>query len=103
MSDDAGKGAKNPIFSDREGEVFGKAPGAGDWKRITRIAALVVLVIYVVLFFLWNRETVEVSLVVTTVTIPLVFVLILAFVLGMAVMYLLTYLRRRAARKVRTK
>lgn len=83
----------------RDDHVYGKAPGAGDWKRITRLAALVVLVVYVILFFLFNRNTVEVSLVVTTVSIPVVFVLILSFVLGMAVMYLLTYLQRRSGRK----
>ncbi len=90
-----------PFESEGEPSVFGRTPGAGDWKRITRIAALVVLVIYVVLFFLWNGEKVEVSLVVTTVTTPLVFVLILAFLLGAAVTYLLMYLRRRAVRKAR--
>lgn len=90
-----------PFQGDGEPAVFGRAPGAGDWKRITRIGALVVLVIYVVLFFLWNFETVQVSLVVTTVTVPLVVILAFTFTLGMAVMYLLTYLRRRARRKAR--
>ena len=58
---------------------------------------------FVVLFFVTNRETVEVSLVVATVSIPLVFVLILVFLLGMATMYLLTYLRRRSGRKAASK
>lgn len=90
-----------PFQGEAEPRVYGRAPGAGDWKRITRIGALVVLVIFVVLFFFMNGEKVEVSLVVTTVTIPLVFVLILAFLLGAAVTYLLMYLRRRAVRKTR--
>lgn len=90
-----------PFEAEGEANVFGRTPGAGDWKRITRIGALIVLVIYVVLFFLMNGEKVEVSLVVTTVTIPLVFVLILTFLLGAAVMYLLMYLRRRSVRKAR--
>jgi uncharacterized integral membrane protein len=90
-----------PFESEGEASVFGRAPGAGDWKRITRIGALVVLVIYVVLFFLWNGNNVNVSLVVTDVYIPLVFALILAFLLGGAVTYLLMYLRRRAVRKAR--
>lgn len=80
---------------------FGQTPGAGDWKRISRSVALIVLVVYAVLFFLWNRDTVTVSLVVTTVSIPLVWTLLLSFVLGAAVMYLLTFLRRRAAKKTR--
>lgn len=71
--------------------------------RITRLIALIALVVFVVLFFVTNRETVEVSLVVATVSIPLVFVLILVFLLGMATMYLLTYLRRRSGRKAASK
>ena len=39
-----------------------------------RVVLLAVLVVYVFLFFMMNRETVEVSLVVTNVSIPLVFV-----------------------------
>ena len=86
-----------------EGHVYGKTPGASDWKRITRLVALIALVVFVVLFFVTNRETVEVSLVVATVSIPLVFVLMLVFLLGMATMYLLTYLRRRSGRKATSK
>lgn len=92
-----------PMSGGGDGEVFGKAPGAGDWKRITRLTALGVLIVYVVLFFLWNRETVEVSLVVTNVTIPLVFILMFTFLLGAAAMYLVLYLRKRAVRKARAK
>lgn len=99
MTDDPGRPA--PAFSDGEAHVYGKTPGTGDWKRITRLAALVVLVVYVVLFFLWNRDHVEVNLVVTSVFIPLFWVLMFSFVLGALAMYLLTYLRRRAARKAR--
>ena len=73
----------------------------GDWKPIARIVALVVLVVFSLLFFLLNRETVEVSLVVTTVTIPLIWILIGTFLAGAAVMYLLLMLRRRSARKAR--
>jgi uncharacterized integral membrane protein len=93
----------DPMFSDRDAEVYGKTPGVGDWKRITRLGALVVLVIFAVLFFMLNRNAVPVSLVVTTVTIPLFWILMFSFLLGAAVMYLLLYLRRRAARKARTK
>lgn len=103
MTEDPARHGDSPLFSRNEDQVYGKSPGVGDWKRITRLAALVVLVVYVVLFFLSNREKVEVSLVVTTVTIPVVWVLMLAFVLGMAVMYLLLYLRKRAVRKARKK
>ncbi len=80
---------------------YGKPPGVQDWRRIARVVALVVLVIFTVLFFLGNRDKVEVSLVVTTVTIPLIWVLIGTFLAGAAVMYLLTMLRRRTARKER--
>lgn len=86
---------------DREDMVYGRAPGAGDWKRITRLTILALLVVYAVLFFLMNRETVTVSLVVTTVTIPLVWMLLLSFAMGAAVMYLLVYLRQRSVRKAR--
>lgn len=86
---------------EREDMVYGRAPGAGDWKRITRLTILALLVVYAVLFFLMNRETVTVSLVVTTVTIPLVWMLLLSFALGAAVTYLLLYLRRRTVRKAR--
>lgn len=79
--------------------MYGKPPGAGDWKRISRIVALVVLVVYVVLFFVLNQETVPVSLVVTTVTIPLIWILVGTFIMGGVVTYLLLYLRRRSARK----
>jgi uncharacterized integral membrane protein len=44
---------------------------------------------------------VTVTLVVAEVSIPLVWVLMLSFVLGALVMYLLLFLRRRAARKGR--
>lgn len=101
MTHDGAKPDNKPPGS--AGHVYGKTPGTSDWKRITRLTALAVLVVYVVLFFVMNGETVEVSLVVATVSIPLVFVLILAFLLGMATMYLLTYLRRRSGRKARTK
>lgn len=87
----------------RQDLVYGKPPGAGDWRRITRMVALVLMVAYVVLFFLLNRESVEVSLVVTTATIPLVWVLLGTFVLGALVMYLLLYLRQRAGRKAQAK
>ncbi len=80
-------------------QVYGKPPGAGDWKRISRIVALGVLVVYVVLFFVLNQETVPVSLVVTTVTIPLIWILVGTFIMGGVVTYLLLYLRRRSARK----
>jgi uncharacterized integral membrane protein len=82
-------------------EVYGRAPGTGDWRRLTRLTALVVLVAFAVLFFLLNRSTVEVSLVVTTVNVPLVWMLLLSFFLGATVMYLWLYLRRRAVRKTR--
>ncbi len=98
MADDD---APQPVFSDNEERVYGRSPGAGDWKRYTRITLLVILVVYAVLFFLFNRETVTVTLVVAEVSIPLVWVLMLSFVLGALVMYLLLFLRRRAARKGR--
>lgn len=85
----------------REDMVYGKAPGAGDWKRITRLSLLGLLIVYAVLFFMFNLEKVTVSLVVATVTIPLVWVLLLSFLLGAAVMYLLLFLRKRAVRKAR--
>lgn len=90
-----------PLSPEREDHVYGKAPGAGDWKRITRLSLLGLLIVYAVLFFLFNREQVTVSLVVTDATIPLVWVLLLSFVLGASVMYLLMFLRRRARRKAR--
>jgi uncharacterized integral membrane protein len=80
---------------ERGEHVYGKPPGAGDWKRISRLVALGVLIVYTLLFFLLNRNTVEVNLVVTTASIPLVWILI-----GVLAAYLLSYLRRRAARKV---
>lgn len=88
-----------PRPSQPQDQVYGKPPGAGDWKRISRIVALVVLVVYVVLFFVLNQETVPVSLVVTTVTIPLIWILVGTFIMGGVVTYLLLYLRRRSARK----
>ena len=96
---------KNPDAAakptERKDLVYGTPPGAGDWRRITRLVLLAVLVIFTVMFFLLNRETVEVSLVVTTVTIPLIWILLGTFLLGAAVMYLLIYVRRRADRKAR--
>ena len=90
-----------PLNSEGEEHRYGKPPGPGDWKPIARVVALVVLVVFSLLFFLLNRETVEVSLVVTTVTIPLIWILIGTFLAGAAVMYLLLMLRRRSARKAR--
>ncbi|MFN8182920.1 MAG: LapA family protein [Candidatus Nanopelagicales bacterium] len=91
--------APTPGPNERQDHVYGSPPGAGDWRRITRLVLLAVLVIFTVLFFLRNRETVEVSLVVTTVTIPLIWILLGTFLLGAAVTYLLLYVRRRADRK----
>jgi uncharacterized integral membrane protein len=90
-----------PTPSQRQDHVYGRPPGAGDWKRIVRMVLLAVLIVFTLLFFLLNRESVEVSLVVTTVTIPLIWILIGTFLLGALVMYLLMYLRRRAGRKAR--
>jgi uncharacterized integral membrane protein len=90
-----------PLGADREDSVYGKPPGAGDWRRITRLSLLGILVAFTVLFFLGNLNSVEVSLVVTTVNVPLVWVLLGTFLLGAAVMYLLLYLRKRAGRKAR--
>lgn len=100
---DQGKKPPTPAGSEGEDHVYGKAPGAGDWRRVSKLVLLVVLVVFVVLFFLGNRETVEVSLVVATVSIPLVVVLVGTFLSGALVMYLLLLLRRRAARKARVK
>ncbi|MBK6762865.1 MAG: LapA family protein [Micrococcales bacterium] len=91
-----------PKPTERQDHVYGTPPGAGDWRRITRLVLLAVLVVYTVLFFLMNRTSVDVSLVVTTVNIPLIWTLIGTFLLGAVVMYLLMYLRRRAERKART-
>lgn len=82
-------------------DVYGKPPGAGDWKRVSRLALLGLLVVFTILFFAFNLDNVEVSLVVTTVSIPLVVVLIGTFLLGAFFMYLLTFLRRRSARKTK--
>lgn len=90
-----------PPHSERPDHVYGRPPGAGDWRRITRMVLLAVLVVFTVLFFALNRKNVEVSLVVTTVTIPLIWILIGTFLLGALVMYLAMYLRRRAGRKAR--
>ncbi|MEZ5186568.1 MAG: LapA family protein [Candidatus Nanopelagicales bacterium] len=79
----------------REEHVYGKPPGTGDWKRISRLTALGVVIVYTVLFFLMNRDTIEVSLVVTTASIPLVWVLVGSFLLGVVATYLIGYLRRR--------
>ena len=100
MADDD-KSPHNPVFSEGQDKVYGRPPGAGDWKRITRLTLLGVVIVYVVLFFLMNRKEVQVSLVVADATMPLVWVLLLSFVLGALTMYLLLYLRRRAARKAR--
>ena len=90
-----------PVNSEGEDHRYGKPPGPGDWKPIARIVALIVLVVFSILFFLLNRKTIEVSLVVTTVSIPLIWVLLGTFLAGAAVMYLLLMLRRRSARKAR--
>lgn len=79
--------------------VYGSPPGASDWKRIARMVALAVLVVYAVLFFLMNRQDVAVSLVVTTVNVPLVWILLGTFLVGALAMYLLLHLRKRAAKK----
>ena len=78
-----------------------RADDSEDWKPIARIVALIVLVVFSILFFLLNRSTVEVSLVVTTVSIPIIWVLIGTFLAGAATMYLLLMLRRRSAHKAR--
>ena len=90
-----------PQPTERQDHVYGTPPGAGDWRRITRLVLLAVLVIFTVMFFMLNRASVEVSLVVTTVTIPLIWTLIGTFLLGAVFMYLLLYVRRRAERKAR--
>lgn len=52
-----------------------------------------------VLFFLMNREATTVNLVVTTVEIPLVWVLIGTFLLGALAAYLAMFIRRRVVSK----
>lgn len=94
---------RGPVNSDSDDYRYGKPPGAGDWKPIARVIVLVVLVLFSLLFFLLNRTPVEISLVVTTVTIPLIWTLIGTFLVGAAVMYLLLMLRQRSARKARKK
>lgn len=84
---------------ERRDHVYGKPPGVGDWKRISRLTGLAVLVVYAVLFFLMNRDAVSVSLVVTTVSIPLVWVLIGTFLAGALAAYLISLVRRRTGSK----
>lgn len=79
--------------------VYGQTPGTKDWKRIARVVLLVALVIYTVLFFASNNQPTTVSLVVTSVTISLIWVLIGTFLAGMLVMYLISYTRGRKRRK----
>lgn len=95
------EGRPKPPRPERKDQVYGKPPGAADWRRITRLSLLIILVVLAVLFFMGNLDSVEVSLVVTTVNVPLVWVLLGTFLLGAAVMYLLLYLRKRAVRKAR--
>lgn len=97
----ADKDQPKPLKPERKDQVYGKPPGASDWRRITRLSLLIILVVLVVLFFMGNLDSVEVSLVVTTVNVPLVWVLLGTFLLGAAVMYLLLYLRKRAGRRAR--
>ncbi len=92
-----------PAGSPPKDHVYGKPPGTGDWRRITRLVLISVLAIFTVLFFAFNLETVEVSLVVATVNVPLVLVLIGTFLLGMGFMYLFMYRRQRSARKARAR
>jgi uncharacterized integral membrane protein len=94
MSDDETPAKPTP-GPQRKDHVYGKPPGAGDWKRIARLTGLGVLVVYAVLFFLMNRETVTISLVVATVKIPLIWVLLGTFLLGGLAAYLASFLRRR--------
>ncbi len=91
----------HPVGSPAPDHVYGKPPGTGDWRRITRLVLLTVLAIFTVLFFAFNFETVEVSLVVATVNVPLVLVLIGTFLLGAGFMYLFMFRRQRSARKAR--
>ena len=95
MADDEKLPGRPTAGPGREEHVYGKPPGTGDWKRISRLTALGVVVVYTVLFFLMNRDTIEVNLVVTTANIPLVWVLVGSFLLGVVATYLFGYLRRR--------
>jgi uncharacterized integral membrane protein len=97
MAPDDKNPERAPVNSDGGEYRYGRPPGAREWRPIARMVALLVLVVFTILFFLLNRETVEVSLVVTTVSIPLIWILIGTFLLGAAVMYLL--MLRRSARK----
>ena len=97
MAPDDKKPERAPVNSEGGEHRYGRPPGAREWRPIARVVTLLVLVVFTILFFLLNRETVEVSLVVTTVTIPLIWILIGTFLLGAAVMYLL--MLRRSARK----
>jgi uncharacterized integral membrane protein len=90
-----------PTRTERQDYVYGAPPGARDFRRIARLVLLTALIAFSVLFFLLNRDSVEVNLVVTTVTIPLVWILMGTFLLGALTMYLFQYQRRRAVRKAR--
>lgn len=91
------------LTSEPGDHVYGKTPGAGDWKRIAQTVLLIALVVYTVLFFVNNNELTEVNFVFTTITVKLVWVLIGTFIVGAIVMYLILWLRGRRKRKAAKK
>lgn len=91
----------SPTLDQHDDHVYGQGPSSGNWKRTSRSILLVVLVVWSVLFFLWNRDPTKVSLVFTSVTVPLVWILLADFLVGALVMYLVIWLRRRKRRKAK--
>lgn len=91
----------SPTLGDHDDHTYGQTPSASNWKRNSRTGLLVLLVVWSVLFFLWNRDPTQVSLVFTTVTVPLVWILVADFIIGGIVVYLILWLRRRKRRKAR--
>lgn len=91
----------SPTLGEHDDHTYGQTPSASNWKRNSRSVLLVLLVVWSVLFFMWNRDPTKVSLVFTSVTVPLVWILLADFIVGAVVMYLIIYLRRRKRRKAK--
>jgi uncharacterized integral membrane protein len=74
---------------------YGGTPPSSHWRRYARVTLWTVLVVFIALLLMRNRETVTVDFVFLTATVPLFVALVVALVLGLLLGLSLGWMARR--------
>ncbi len=74
-----------PQSGNADRDVFGKAPSARSMTAYIKPTLYVILVVYVVLFFLLNRQQVPVNFLFFSANAPLIVALLIAHIIGIVV------------------